>query len=86
MDIEKKLFPESGKLKLIDGVYTMFIVDAELDLVEVKFYYDDCAYLVTHEMGSYLTAENLHQLMVGITEAREKYEELYKDEDEGDKN
>lgn len=75
MNIEKVLFPDSGKLIKDElGNIKMQILDAELDSFECVFNNDGCVEIDTSE-NSYivLSLENLYQLIFAIQEAEDIY-------------
>jgi hypothetical protein len=71
IDIEKTLFPESGKLvQREDGVIQMQIVDAELDPFTCTFNGDESVEIDTSKaLYITLSLENLYQLIESIEEA-----------------
>jgi len=80
MNIEKELFPNSGKIMIELDRFRMQIVDAELDPIDVEF---DGGNAVVIDASDYtyitLTANNLATLLEGIERCdeyinNEKYE------------
>lgn len=75
IDIEKALFPKSGKLIEEDGILTAQIVDAELDELDCTFNGDGTVEIDTSRLKYInLTKENLKMLLKLIKEA-DRYEE-----------
>lgn len=74
MNIEKELFPESGKLKFSDDGATALILDAELDPIKCNFNNDQCVELDVKDYG-YITLsyENLEELIRMIEKVDLKY-------------
>ena len=77
-DLEKKIFPDNGKLrKDKDGVWRTNIITLELEVFKCLFVYDDC---VTIELGDHkhlkLTKKHLKMLSSLI----DKTDKLYGDE------
>jgi hypothetical protein len=77
-DLEKKIFPDNGKLtKDKDGVWRTNIITLELEIFKCLFIYDDC---VTIELGNHkhlkLTKKHLKMLSSLI----DKTDKLYGDE------
>jgi|TARA_R110000851_G_scaffold68833_1_gene154476 hypothetical protein len=71
MKIEKVLNPDSGVLNYDseDGVYTISIVDAEIDEVECELFNDDCITLKTDGLSYVkLSRDNLENLLFLIDE------------------
>ena len=81
INIEKILFPNSGKLIIKDECITAQIVDIELDPIECSFHNDDCVNIDTKGY-TYITLsiENLEQLIRLTYKAQEKYEEMFENE------
>lgn len=72
IDIEKILYPDCNKLKKQKDGYCAIIMDAELDIIECKFYNDNCVVLNTDELTYLtLTKQNLHKLLDLIKEVEE---------------
>lgn len=77
MNIEKELFPSSGKMTVFDNVCSVIIADAELDPLECVFMNDGCVEIDTSSVNSIsLSYENLEQLVVLINQAEEIYKEI----------
>ena len=77
--IEDKLFPDRNKLyKDKSDTYVTTIVDAELDEIECKFNYDDCAELNTNNYEYLtLTKENLLDLIKLIDKSTDLYNKQF---------
>jgi len=79
MDIEKELFPNSGKLIVNEDTITAQIIDAELDPINVAFNNDYCAELNTNNLTYVtLTRENLCNLLDMLDESEAKFKEILK--------
>lgn len=78
MDIEKKIFPYSGKLIMKNEQLTAHIVDAELDVLYCDFNNDDCVTIDTENYDFItLSIENLEKLKELIWQAKEKYQTIH---------
>ena len=75
MNIEKIILPENGKLIIKDKTASVKILDAELDILNCSFHYDECVRIETDKY-SYITLtwENLENLMQLIGEAEYYYD------------
>jgi hypothetical protein len=74
-NIEKVLFPNSGKLIVSDGIAQATIVDEDIDELHCTFNNDGCVEIDT-EGHTYITLsrQNLKQLKKLIDEAEKYYE------------
>lgn len=72
MSVEKKIYPESGKLQIKDGVASATIVDAEMDSFKCTFGYDKCVTIKTNG-ADYIVLDfkALEELKELITKAEE---------------
>ena len=69
IDIEKALFPNSGRLVNEDGTFTAQIVDAELDPINCVFNGDGAVEIDTSRLQYIiLTRDNLEMLLDFIDE------------------
>lgn len=70
MNIEKKLFPESGELITDDeGNYSAELVDAELDPFDCRFNDDGCVEIDTRGLNYLtITVDNLYTMLRLIEE------------------
>jgi len=79
MDIEKVMFPESGKLIIEETEISAVILDGELDPVKCEFFNDGC---VTLDAKGYeyltLSRENLEQLIELLDESELKFKQIFK--------
>ena len=76
IDIEKALFPNSGKLIKKNGIFIAQIVDAELDPIDCVFNGDDAVEIDTSELQYItLTRENLEMLLDFIDEVEHQSEQ-----------
>tara|TARA_R100000664_G_C2700242_1_gene100852 strand:- start:135 stop:374 length:240 start_codon:yes stop_codon:yes gene_type:complete len=72
IDIEEIFCPNCNKLKKEKDGYSSAIMDAELDVIQCKFYNDDCVVLNTEELTYItLTSQNLRNLLDLIEEVEE---------------
>ena len=63
INIEKKLFPNAGKLvKSKEGELSTEIIDAELDPIQCKFNNDGCVEINTKNL-SYITVTAIRQVL-----------------------
>jgi len=81
MSIEE-MYPEANKLtKDKEGNYVAFIVDEELDPIEVEFHFDRCVHIKTKDYTFLtLSPENLDTLKRLIFEAEKLFEEDFAEE------
>lgn len=84
--VDRLFFPDHGKLVVNDeGTIVSSIVDAEMDEIKCTFHDDDCVHLscLSSECDSYivLTQKNLYDLGIMIDDAKERYEEMYSEEE-----
>lgn len=82
MDIEKKLFPEHGKLTVKDGVVSVLLSDMELDPLECTFDNGGCIEINTDDY-SYITlsSHDLYRMAELIDEAENIYKEMFKEKE-----
>lgn len=79
MDIEKELFPNSGKLIIKGEDISAQIIDAELDPVDCQFHNDGCVQLDTNGFSYLLlTKDNLHELIDLINKSNKEYAKIFK--------
>lgn len=75
MNIEKELFPESGKLKIENGIAKATIIDLELDPIECVFMNDDSVQIDTHNYEFLcLDVAKLKELIGMIEDAKKYYD------------
>jgi len=72
IDIEKKLFPESGKLIKVDDTYHALVIDEELDPISVAFHYDNCATLDTKDYSYIALSKDTLFLLIDLLQKAEK--------------